>query len=71
MRTTPVFRYVAMDLTDNYALELEMNKLLRVGQKIYQFDNTDRKTHEYRILRIEGTVYNKSTEEFKKEKEVA
>lgn len=57
---TPVFRYVAIDLTDNYALQLEVDKLLKVGEIISRYDPDDRKMHNFRILRIEGTSYNKS-----------
>lgn len=66
----PVFRYVVMDLTSNYALELEINKLLKVGEVIYHYDEDDRKTHELRVLRVEGTAYNKSQHQLAKEKEV-
>lgn len=69
-KATPVFRYVAIDLTDNYALQLEMNKLLKVGSIINRYDPDDRKTHTFRILRIEGTVYNKTSDEVTKEREV-
>lgn len=65
---TPVFRYVVLDLTANYALEVEVNKLYKVGDKFSYYDDDDRQTHEFRVLRIEGTVYNKSKAELEYER---
>lgn len=72
MKNVSVFRYVMLNLDLNYAYELETNKLYNVGQKVNIYDTVDRKTYAMRIVRIEGTVYNKSAREMEeKRKEVA
>ena len=63
MKNTNVFRYVALNLDLNQAYELETDKLYKIGQKTEIWDSADRKTYAMRILRIEGTVYNKSAQE--------
>lgn len=66
-KNLPMFRYVVMDLTDNYALQVEFSQFKKVGEKFFLVSPADRKTHEYRVLRIEGTVYNKDPRELRKE----
>lgn len=65
----PVFRYVVLDLTSNYALEFERDALYKVGEIIYRYDIGDKKTHAMRVVRVEGTAYNKSKEQLAREKE--
>ena len=60
---TNVFRYVGLNLDLNQAYEVETDKLYKIGQKVDIWDSVDRKTYTMRILRIEGTVYNKSAQE--------
>lgn len=74
MKNVNVFRYVCLNLDLNYAYELETDKLYKVGQKVSVYDSVDRKTYALRVVRIEGTVYNKSQrelEEKRKEEAVA
>ena len=72
MKNTNVFRYVALNLDLNQAYEIETDKIYKVGQKVNIWDSADRKTYAIRVLRIEGTVYNKSAREMEeKRKEIA
>ena len=57
------FRYVVMNLELNYAYELETDKLYKIGQRTEIWDSADRKTYSIKVMRIEGTVYNKSAQE--------
>ena len=58
-----VLRYTVLNLDLNYAYEIESDKMYKVGQKIDVYDATDRKTYSMRVVRLEGTVYNKSAQE--------
>ena len=60
---TNTFRYCVLNLDLNYAYELETDKLYKIGQKVTVYDSADRKTYALRVVRIEGTVYNKSAQE--------
>lgn len=71
MKNTNVFRYVALNLDLNYAYEIETDKLYKVGQKVNIYDTVDRKTYAIRVLRIEGTVYNKSAREMEEKRKEA
>ena len=71
MANTNVFRYVALNLDLNQAYELETDKLYKIGQKTEIWDSADRKTYAMRILRIEGTVYNKSAREMEEKRKEA
>lgn len=62
------FRYVVLNLDLNYAYELETDKLYKVGQKITTWDSADRKSYAMKVMRIEGTVYNKSAYELEQAK---
>lgn len=65
-----VIRYTVLNLDLNYAYEIETDKMYKVGQKINIYDAIDRKTYTMRVVRLEGTVYNKSARELNKEREV-
>lgn len=70
---TPLFRYVGLSLDKDiptHAREFEINSLYKKGDEVTIWDDEDRRTYTYRILRFEGTVYNKSSEEVAKEREV-
>ena len=69
MRNT-VLRYTVINLDLNYAYEIETDKMYKVGQKINIYDAIDRKTYTMRVVRLEGTVYNKSARELNEEREV-
>ena len=71
MKNTNVFRYVMLNLDLNYAYELETDKLYKVGQKVNVYDTVDRKTYAMRVVRIEGTVYNKSAREMEEKRKEA
>ncbi len=71
MKNTNVFRYVALNLDLNQAYEIETDKLYKVGQKVNIWDSADRKTYAVRVLRIEGTVYNKSAREMEEKRKEA
>ena len=62
------FRYVVMNLDLNYAYELETDKLYKVGQRTEIWDSADKKTYSIKVMRIEGTVYNKSAYELEQAK---
>lgn len=68
MKNTNVFRYVALNLDLNQAYEIETDKIYKVGQKVNIWDSADRKTYAIRVLRIEGTVYNKSAREMEEKR---
>lgn len=63
-----IFRYTILNLDLNYAYEIETNRLYKVGQKIYAYDTIDHKTYAMRIVRIEGTAYNKTKEQLLRER---
>ena len=71
MKNTNVFRYVVLNLDLNYAYEIETDKLYKVGQKVNVYDTVDRKTYAMRVVRIEGTVYNKSAREMEEKRKEA
>lgn len=71
MKNTNVFRYVALNLDLNQAYEIETDKIYKVGQKVNIWDSADRKTYAIRVLRIEGTVYNKSAREMEEKRKEA
>ena len=71
MKNTNVFRYVMLNLDLNYAYEIETDKLYNVGQKVNIYDTVDRKTYAMRVVRIEGTVYNKSQREMEEKRKEA
>ena len=71
MKNTNVFRYVALNLDLNQAYEIETDKIYKVGQKVNIWDSADRKTYAIRVLRIEGTVYNKSAREIEEKRKEA
>lgn len=63
---TPIFRYVGLTtgLHDNcHAREFETNHVMFSGKEMEIYDDDDRCTYNYRILRTEGTVYNKADSE--------
>lgn len=65
---TNLFRYVGLTtgLRNNcHAREFETNHVMFVGNEMRIYDEDDRETYNYRILRIEGTAYNKTTGELK------
>lgn len=64
-----VYRYTVLNLDLNYAYEIETDRLYKVGQKIVSYDAADRRTYSMRVVRIEGTVYNKSAEQLMREKQ--
>ena len=66
---TNTFRYCVLNLDLNYAYELETDKLYKIGQKVTVYDSADRKTYALRVVRIEGTVYNKSAQELAEAKQ--
>lgn len=65
----PIFRYVIMNLDLNYAYQIETNKWYAKGDTFFYYDVEDRKTYKCRVLIFEGTVYNKSKAELKREAE--
>ncbi len=70
---TPLFRYVGLCIdkdVDTHAREFEINSLYKKGDEVTIWDEEDRRSYTYRILRFEGTVYNKSAEEVAREREV-
>ena len=66
-----VIRYTVLNLDLNYAYEIETDKMYKVGQKINIYDAIDRKTYTIRVVRLEGTVYNKSSKEIENERKEA
>lgn len=71
--STPLFRYVGLCIdkdTTTHARQITINKYYDLGNEINVFDEDDMRTYTYRLLRFEGTVYNKSVEELVKEREV-
>lgn len=66
-----VLRYTVLNLDLNYAYEIESDKMYKVGQKINIYDAIDRKTYAVRVVRLEGTVYNKSAREIENERKEA
>ncbi len=64
--STPIFRYVGLTTGlrgDCHAREFEINHIMFLGNQITIYDEDDNATYNYRILRIEGTVNNKSSNE--------
>lgn len=80
MRT--VFRYVGLAIRKNgqkftelpgeyqHARQISIDKYMEIGQELDWFDDEDMCTYTYRILRFDGSVYNKSKQELEREKEV-
>ena len=65
-----VLRYTVLNLDLNYAYEIETDKMYKIGEKVNIYDVADRKTYAVRVVRLEGTVYNKSQRELNEEREV-
>ena len=63
---TNIFRYVGLTtgLCKNcHAREFATDHIMFVGNEMKIYDEDDREAYNYRILRVEGTVYNKSSSE--------
>ena len=78
---TPIFRYVGLAVKKNgvsftylpdypHARQIAIDRCLEIGAELDWYDDEDRATYTYRILRVDGTVYNKSKQELEREKEV-
>ena len=76
MKKTPLFRYVGLAIKKNgekfnylkdnqHAREIETNCKFTIGKELDIWDEEDMCTYTYRILRMEGTGYNKTAEEIK------
>ena len=63
-----VLRYTVLNLDLNYAYEIETDKMYKIGEKVNIYDSIDRKTYAVRVVRLEGTVYNKSAREIENER---
>ena len=77
-----VFRYVGLAVEKNgrsflsrnevecqHTREFEIDKALKIGEILDYYDNEDGCYYGYRILRTEGTVYNKDPKQLAREKE--